>query len=643
MSISFPISTVLYFCLLLIIPGFVGSLFFRKRLDSFSLLLSLSLSYSLFSTIISIYTSTSLPLIDLKSLITRYYIVFLLIFIPFLLVRTTKVQPKQHMITKEFLSGLLIISLVVIHHMFTGPYDQIPGDVLTHLIRLKETLILYSDNINNSSDRIQSLLTEKPQIWYHLIAISTQDTGLNSYQILNITTLFTKVIFVLSLYLFGLIIFANSPSKVIVSLLSTVFACLHFGVNIFSYIQYYSFAPAILAFSLYLTGVAVFIKYLNGTINIKNSVISFFLLFLILATILLVHYQEALFLIITIYTMSVIATILNYKNKEKKAVYLVSLSLSILGFICFILCYIYIQKHFDLNPNNHWKLWEFGKPISWLPSLKALNLKYQGIEVLTYWGALIYLFFFIAYKEFKNNIYLIAGMLSPFITVLNPIFIDFITRIAPVNFVYRLLYIVPIYYIAGFCSVLFVKNVINNPSKRIYSGVLLLSLILVFFIPINHSSHQLGFSRVETLRPVAKNEGHDRFEDLIHFLDEQPNKYILTDPVLGYAINAFTHHKYYSTTFRKNTHKFTFDDYSDFPVSSKRSGWLLIINNRNNLLNTKSRVGMLSRHWSEDIFDVNSYYPENLIQHINNNPKLFIPIWSSQLNDIKVYFIKKNK
>jgi len=632
--------TFFYFILFLFLPGFIGISCFRKKIDSFSLLLSFAFSYAFFCLTFYTYLFLEANLTGFKNFITGYYLATLFISSIFLLPKLKKLS-LQNCINKELLSGLLIIFLVALHHVITGPYDQIPADVLTHLIRFKETLALYSENSQLQQLSLQSLLTEKPKTWYHLVVVSTLDTGLNQYQILYVTTLFTKVVFALAIYLFGLIIFKDFSSKVIISFMSAVFACLYFGVNIFSYIQYYSFAPAILAFVLYIAGTAVFIKYLNRPINTKSTLQAACTLLIILITLISVHFQEALFLIVTILGIAITAFIINYKNESKRNAQLASLTIFILGLLCFAICYFYISNNFKLNHNSEWKLWDFGAPVSFLPAIKVLNLKYQGLEVLTYWGVFIYCLFFIYYKKFKNNAYLIAGMASPLITALNPVFIDFITRITSVNFVYRLLFITPIYYIAGLSFVLLLKRVINNRNKRASSGILLFVFIFSFFAPLYQSSHKTGFSRIETLKSVAKNEGYDRFEDLIEFLNKQKTKYILTDPVLGYTLNAFTRHTYNSFTFRKNFNKFTFKDYSKYPIASKRSGWFLIINNRNNTLNTKSRSGKLSRHWPENIFEVSSYYPANLIAHINNNPDLFIPVWSSHLNDIKIYQVKK--
>ena len=121
---------------------------------------------------------------------------------------------------------------------------------------------------------------------------------------------------------------------------------------------------------------------------------------------------------------------------------------------------------------------------------------------------------------------------------------------------------------------------------------------------------------------------------MIGFLDRYERN-ILTDPITGYMINAYTNNKVFGFKFHGtedfipvNYKKFSARHFIDF------HGWLLVINRRDG---ASSRNGDLSGHWDEDILKLSEYYSDELIDFLNKPPPHIKLIWSQ--NNTLIYEI----
>jgi hypothetical protein len=264
-----------------------------------------------------------------------------------------------------------------------------------------------------------------------------------------------------------------------------------------------------------------------------------------------------------------------------------------------------------------------------------LNPTYQGFQVITLWGVFVYALFVMYWRKFIGHPYLFMGMLTPLLTVFNPVFVDWFMRMDGVHTLWRMLYIVPMHLVAGLL-IIFLLATASNASALWRKGLpyFAIALLFVLLLPlsgINSNSRQ-------TLTKVKHNNSYVYWQDLIDYLNRNHAEpvSILTDPITGYVLKGLTrHHTYHYKFFKRRLRPFNFEDYSNAPLAQYK-GWLLVLNDRNG---GPSKTGKLARHWPENILNTSKFYSEPLREHIKSNPgNRFKEIWEN--NNIHVYRIQ---
>jgi hypothetical protein len=263
-----------------------------------------------------------------------------------------------------------------------------------------------------------------------------------------------------------------------------------------------------------------------------------------------------------------------------------------------------------------------------------LNPSYQGFQVITLWGVLVYALFVIYWRKFISHPYLFAGMLVPLFTVFNPVFVDWFMRIASVHTLWRMLYMVPLHFVAGLL-VIFLFASASRTHVMWRKGLAYISIAMLFALLLPLSG--LNTNSRLTLAKVDHNNSYVYWQDLIDHLNHTQVKpvSILTDPVTGYILKGLTQHRtYYFKFINRTQHRFNFDDYSKAPLA-RYKGWLLVVNDRNG---GYSKVGGHSRHWPGHILNTSDYYGEPLRKHLKSDPDdSFEKIWEK--DNIRIYKI----
>ncbi|MCP4008339.1 MAG: hypothetical protein GY726_02365, partial [Proteobacteria bacterium] len=302
-------------------------------------------------------------------------------------------------------------------------------------------------------------------------------------------------------------------------------------------------------------------------------------------------------------------------------VYKIILLLFTIGFFALVTWAYISQKRPDLAANKILQLSQQG-PI--FNRILCLNPAHQGIQTITLWGLFVYLLFIVYWRKFIGHPYLFGGMLIPFFTVFNPIFVDWFLRLEGVHTLWRLLYMVPLHFVAALLVVfLFFSardtTILWRKTLSCFSIVFLFALLLPLS-GINANSRQ-------TLAKVDFNDSYLYWQDMIDYLNKEQEKPvpILTDPVTAYLIKGLTRHRTFQFKFfNSHKHPFNFEDYSNAPLKKYRN-WLLILNDRNG---GYSDTGNDSNHWPGNILNTSDFYSLPLREQIKLNPdNRFEEIW----------------
>ena len=486
------------------------------------------------------------------------------------------------------------------------------------------------------------LINQRGGLWYSFFALISSLTGMQLSQALGWTALGNGLVFLSAVYFFAWYLFGDyalpERQRMAAAILATLFVAVHMGLNVFSYLRYYALAPTMLNMVVYFAAVVATLELLrwqNGRWQYAG-----FLLCALLTTI-LVHHQEGLFILVTgglmlawfaLYPRRLHALQRIPVQLHHVRVYRGLLLVLILGFIGLVSWTYLNQPRPELFHNKIIQLSQQG-PI--LNRILLLNPGYQFSQVLTLWGGAIYLLWMLYWRRFIGHPYLFTGMLVPLFTVFNPVFVDWFLRMDGVHTLWRMLYIVPLHFIAALL-VLFSYDALKQAgkiSKKIVSACTIL-LLFVLLLPLGGINSN---SRL-TLAPIDHDESYLYWEDLLDYLN-QPHltrKSVLTDPVTAYMLKGLTPHRtYHRKFFNSKLRPFNYADYSDAPLE-RYKGWWLVLNDRDGGF---SETGSQSGHWPADVLYTSHFYTEPLREHIRNNPgQRFRKVWEQ--DDVLIYEIQ---
>ncbi len=524
-----------------------------------------------------------------------------------------------------------LLGVLVAYHAIVGAASDLPADVYTHMERfqlVKQDLL--TDSPNPALQTIGLPLLQS-YLWYYFVAMVASFTSVSSSAVLESTSVVSVTVFLVSVYGFASNVFKQHPQVWLVSVLTCVFLALHFGVNVFAFIRYYSLGPAMIGYCLYYAAIALLLDFIR-----KQSLVGLIKSSLIFVVLLIVsasnHRQEALFMLVMTQVLIFVyaATLLIWSENGQlgvtnRTVWCFSLGVMLIGLFA---VYSYAHLNLERNPNAHWRLWEFGSGWGLIPDITTLNLKKHFIEVITLWGCLVYILFFLNLRRYLNNLFLLAGMLCPLFTILNPIFVDLFLRFEETDVIWRLCYIIPIHFVAADLFVFYFKKLKSAFVIPKLISTAVISLLCILLLPIVNTWNNAHFSRFPNLSKTPMQTSYLYYSDVIDFLDSQKKNTIVTDVITGYWVAAMTKHESPRRKFFRDYrfNHFSFTTYDESTLR-KYKGHLLLINMRPQV---NSELGRLSGHWSErELLNIDQYYPASLLNHIEANPHLYSELWSS--------------
>ena len=619
---------LLLYLIALSLPGL--SLFCVTRIKTNPLLFSISISYALLALAFVLANHYAIAAQTLF-----WLIVLLLLVTATILARVLANTSFAEL--KELPQPILIITaLSALYQVTVGSFNEVPADLYEHLGRYQTALRDIQQNSLGDALTWQQLFTQKAGVYYYLLAMLGNASDITATMLVAVVDFANRTLFLLAVYFFTLSIFKHHKK---VAALAVVFTALHMGINVFSYIRYYTLAPSMLNMIIYMTAVLLFMAVLAQPLR-RKSVCFYLAIIALTSAAASIHLQEALFIGVMISLIAVWGMIsqikavpFNFHLDKPQA-----LSIALVATVCFVGLYVYSHLNLPRAANLNWRLWEFGAGVGLLPDITTLNLKFQFSRVVTLWGMLVYLLFFIHIQRYRHNVFIIAAMLSPALTILNPFFVDVFVRHYNSTTLWRLCYLIPIHLVAADLFIYYLNKLrAPNTASKLLGGTIVVA-IMGLLLPYKIGWQGIHYSRFPTLIATDEKLGYAHYQDLIDYLTSlQPSQTILTDPVTGYLISATTAHQSPRRKFFRNRHfnEFVFSDYSDNPLD-RYAGHLFIINQRPN---HPSTIGRLAQHWGESQWQQSrDDYSQALLAHIAARPTVFKALWHN--NNISVYRIE---
>ncbi|MGH1429036.1 MAG: DUF6541 family protein, partial [Arenicella sp.] len=577
-------------------------------------LLSVSLSYGIFAMVLTMARVLQLSYQQLSTVVLLYCSVAGLVYLYHVLRLSLEALHNLNArnITLAWLPPFTIVVFMSIYHAWVGAYTEIPADIYYHIEKFSRVQEVFLRGELSPVPSFLTALKQDVEVWYHLLALVGLHAGASTSQVVQMATLLSQCVFLLGVYYFSTRIFNTRSHVAVIAMLATFLVAFHMGVTAFSYLRYYALAPAMLAFILYFSAVIIFWDLLLKRRFDFLLVKVLFLIFALTSAV-LIHTQEAMFIMIQCSLMLCFFAVNlwrdnRFNQSELRQFDQLILLLAALVVFLFASAYLYLHYEFVHFGNNGNRLWDFGPAYGVLPQLSILNPSYQFMQVVTLWGVVVYVLFFLHWSRYKKNLFLVSGMLLPLLTVFNPFFTDLFLRLVDSTVLWRFCFLIPIHYVAADLMLFYLQRLISGETKvwrhRVIS-MIVLSLFALLLMPFFNGWRGLHYSRYPTLIAVQERQSYQHLNDVVEFLNQVPEKHVLlTDPVTGYVLSGFTKHHSFRDKFFINEYsgfkRFTFDDYSDNPLE-KYSDHILVINQRT-IHNGDSFVGAVTRHWPTDLF-----------------------------------------
>lgn len=554
---------------------------------------------------------------------------------------------NQHFKWRDLAATCGLVAAYGVYIILIGPYDELPADYYRHLERIQ---LMRSDLLDGESNLAVFHSGLNGRYWYYLYAMAWHLSGTTLDQSIHFYSWFNGALLLVTVYLFSSAWLSRRFKRAaLLALVTCSLFVLHQGVVSFAFIRYYALSATMLSLPVYFLVILVFVRHIEVGLSARHLVAAI----LCLSTPLLYHYQEALFSLVIIWLLGLyysagwiglrlyeanggfelperlVSYWRNTKNQRQGLWMFVVLT------VAFLALHVYLFNTVTRADVDHSKVISLQHLLPFIQNLYILNPSYQFYQTIALWGVVVYVGFFLAIRRFLTDPYVLMGMLSPLFTVFNPVFVDFFLRIRDVHALYRLGYMIPLA-MAGACLMWFLLSDWRQQGwgRRCMTAASLAVLAAALFSFDARFLHS-EYSRLPTLLKLEENRSARHWEDLVAYMNtvEQPTE-IYTDPVTGYMLTAYTHH-------RSVRYKFTdaglkpinFDEYAGFPLKSYRGG-ILVINLRDG---GRSATGALSNHWPAGVLKVSRYYSAALLDHVRNHPDHFPLLWES--DDIEVYRI----
>ncbi len=530
---------------------------------------------------------------------------------------------------------IVIIVLFTSYHLLVGPYTEIPSDLYWHLGRVKNASASICSgsvpSISLNQFNIAGGIHLRTVPFLH--AVVACELEVQPITLLPAATLVSSLIFLGTTYWFTFRVIATSKlstvAKMSAAVLTVLFTLLWLGVDTFSYVRYYAYFPSIFNFSLLFVTMALFLDFLERRQNglIKQLFIPLLLLSLLLVM-WVVHQQELLFTLILFSGIAFWRMVRSFRGAKgiPQPLSCKSRVLGILMIVAILLTLLLTFINSNPGPWGRRHIIDLGHLLPVVRALPIANPSFRFWDTLALFGFIVYLWYFFRYHWFTKIDYLTVAMISPLITLFNPLFVLWFLHVSRWDLIWRISYLMPLAMAGAFLVVFSFARA--RKSKNNWQKIITLLLLIALFgslLPFDGTYIYNHNSRMGSLSSIDKVAGAGLWADLVEAVESvEGNRAIAADGSTYFLLSSSTHHA--SSIDHASTGKthyvFTKDN---MQALLPRSGDLLVVNRRDGV---KTMSAQLSGHWRADVLEVSKYYPKELDDFIVLHSDHFKLLWS---------------
>ena len=643
-QLSQSIAATLFYVVVLLVPGYLMCWASRLKRNVFALAFGVSFSVAVLTQVVTRILGGSL-----RDWVWLYVGVVLCLVLSTLYLRHIRegrsrtIRTQSATLQKTSIGLIAIVFVFSIYHVICGAYTEIPSDFWARLGHVSDQVALIKSGNLQNAQSISHILDDSVYVPF-LHGVIAETLNLLPINAVTEATLVTSLVFIIAIYYFSLKILAtiriSTTRKVIVSCLAVLFSVIAFGISSFSYVRYYAYFPHILNMALMYATLTVVIDQLQRSKIEYPLIILSIIFFLVMA---IVNAQEALFLLVMVATLLVWrgykACLTSSQDNEDERRRKVIIGVVTIAFVGIGVGVVLI--HSEPGPLGEPHLINLGSWNSVLMGWPIVNPSMRFWDVLGFFGLVTYAWFLIRWGWFERLDYVNAAMLTPLVTLFNPIFVYWFIHVASWDPIWRLAFLMPIPFVSAYLIVRSWSGRLSDrwTAGRVIDRALSVGLVLLVF-PVQFGPIQNEMSRLPSMTEASRENGALLWSDLIYFLDNLDGQQeFVTDSVTNYVLQTATRHvgpKSPKERWQKGENTFA-GDYKDRLLYYRLDDKILIINTRNG---RHSLTGEVSGHWPADILNVSETYPSDLRQFVDDSVKDFKLLWEN--DGISVYRILRD-
>ena len=534
---------------------------------------------------------------------------------------------------------LLLILAYCTYHAIVGPYTEIPSDFWKHLARVGiEHSHLVSGDMRYETPR--SYLDSGSSLIYMFLALVAHMLAVDPIDLVPAITLVTSSVFLTAIYWFSISIFRRYFSDhrwvLIGACLTTILTFISFGTATFSYARYYAYFPTIFGFPLVYASIVIFVNFLERPQSRSGQL---FLIPLFLATMTLIHRQEALLTIVILGGIAVVRSVrslLPLSNLDEIIVGRARISACFfLGLFIIVVIYTFTtQEITDWHNTPH--VLDAGYFAGFLSGLPIDNPSFRLWDTLGIFGIVVYVWAILNWRIIGRSDYLIAGLLVPIFTNLNPLYANVFLHFGSPTSLWRTAYLIPLPIVAALliCCTFSNKTPTKGLGKR-SRDIVLITCLLISLLPWSFQGYYNRTSRVPSLMPVHTRSGAGLWLDLTERVraieHTQRVRRIFTDEITKFVLYTANRGEIWWWPQHEYFPKHRKDYKEDFSQSDLTES-LLVVNRRNGVTTASAEH---ARHWPAQILNVARHYPKDLDTFLFTHKDHFKLLW--EFDRIAVY------
>jgi hypothetical protein len=542
-----------------------------------------------------------------------------------------------------YISGfLIVVTAIVLHQSIFGAYTEIPSDFWEHMARVVSSANLISENqFNTRTGTVTSFLTQT-DLAHFLHAIIAHSLQSHPLDVASSATLSLGIVFLGSQYWFTLKLLENTSlsnvARTTTAIIATFLTALSFGTASFSYYRYYAYFPTIFCFPIVYLCVSLALDYLQRP-TVSNRTIFVIPIFLLVLSV--THTQEALFTVVLIVGIVIWRTVRTFhKNTEvtsKLFARHLIFSLGIVTCLAFFIVATFMHNDVLSVPNSPHIL---SINTFLFDHLYIANPTFRFWDTLGYFGLIVYFLYIARWAFYRDMDYINVAMLAPLFTHFNPIYSSTFLHFGTASALWRTSYLMPLSIVSAIFLVKVSVSYLKTRSiKELCFLIIPLILMTLSLLPISYGPFVNRTTKLPSIFSAENHSGAILWQDLIlnvsklnkstavrGILTDYVTKFVLDTSVFG-NIPKRSDRQYFPAHNKDYQTDISGSDFSDH---------LLIVNRRNGSPTFSSRF---SGHWSPNILQTSSLYPEDIESFLKTDDLKFNLLWKE--NNISIYRIAR--